>query len=173
MILTHDVNNKINAKEVRLQGDDGQSLGIFSLEDAQRKADEQGVDLVQLNGATNPPLCRIVDYGKFKYELTQREKEQKKKNRANAVEVKEIQLRPVTDTHDVGIKAKRAAGFLEEGDKVKVTVRFKGREIAHREMGEKILDSFCDAVGETNFKVESPISVAGRQMMMVLGPIKK
>lgn len=173
MNLTHDVNNKIKAKEVRLVGTDGQQLGVVAFDVALQQAYDAGVDLVQINGAINPPLCRIVDYGKFKYELTQRDKEQKKKNRENQVETKEIQLRPVTDTHDIAIKAKRAGGFLEDGDKVKVIVRFKGRELSHREMGQKILDSFCDSVGSDKFKIETPVSMNGRQMMMILGPIKK
>ncbi len=173
MDLTHDVNNKIRAKEVRLVGVDGQQLGVVGFEEAMKQADEAGVDLVQINGNINPPLCRIVDYGKFRYELTRAEKDRKKKSRENAVEIKEIQLRPVTDIHDIEIKAKRTAGFLADGDKVKVIVRFKGRELSHREMGQKILDTFCDAVGDTNYKVEAPVSMNGRQMMMVLGPIKK
>lgn len=173
MNLTHDVNNKIKAKEVRLVGVDGEQLGVVAFDTALQQAYDAGVDLVQINGNINPPLCRIVDYGKFKYELTRAEKDRKKKNRENTVEVKEIQLRPVTDTHDIEIKAKRTVGFLEDGDKVKVIVRFKGRELSHREMGQKILDSFCDAVGSDKFKVETPVAMNGRQMMMILGPAKK
>lgn len=173
MNLTYDVNNKIRAKEVRLQGTDGEQLGVVSFEEAMRRADEAGIDLVQINGATNPPICRIVDFGKFKYELAQREKEQKKKNRANVVDVKEIQLRPVTDTNDLNIKAKRAIGFLEDGDKVKVVVRFKGREISHQEMGRKVMDSFTQAVGSANYKVDTPLTINGRQMLLIMAPVKK
>jgi len=172
-IHTYDVNEKIKATEVRVVGSDNEQLGVMSTSRAIELAEADGLDLVQVNGGIVPPLCRIVDFGKFKYELSRKDKENKRRNRENAVEIKEIQLRPVTDVHDIGIKAKRTVGFLEDGDKVKVTVKFKGRELSHREMGQKILDEFCKAVGENNFKVETPMSMAGRQMMMVLTTNKK
>lgn len=173
MNLTHDVNEKIKAKEVRLVGIDGAQVGVVELSVALQQAYDAGVDLVQVNGNIDPPLCRIVDYGKFKYELTRDEKDRKKRNRENAVETKEIQLRPVTDNNDLAIKAKRSLGFLEDGDKVKVVVKFKGRELSHREMGNKVMDSFLNLVGAENYKVDSPISMNGRQMMIILASTKK
>lgn len=173
MNLTHAVNNQIKSPTVRCFDKEGEMIGVISTSSAIVMAEKQDLDLVVINPQTDPPIAKIVDYGKYKYELAQRDKEQKKKNRASIVEVKEIQLRPVTDVHDLGIKAKRAVGFLEDGDKVKVTVRFKGRELSHREMGQKILDTFCNAVGADAYKVDSPISMNGRQMMMILAPIKK
>lgn len=173
MNLTHDVNEKIRAREVRVQGSDGEQLGVMPTQEALQRAYDAQLDLVQVNAGTTPPICRIVDYGKFKYELSRSEKDRKKKSRENAVEVKEIQLRPVTDTNDLIIKAKRAVTFLEEGDKVKVVVKFKGRELSHREMGQKIIDSFLAAVGQSQYKVDSPLSMNGRQMMIVLATTKK
>jgi len=171
--LTHDVNNKIRAKEVRVIDNNGEQIGVLALADAQKLADECDLDLVVINPKSAPPIARIVDYGKFKYELVRSEKERKKKSRENIIDVKEVQLRPVTDTHDVEIKAKRAKSFLEDGDKVKVVVRFKGRELSHREMGQKIIDSFCVLVGEENYKVDSPVQMSGRQMSMILSPNRK
>lgn len=173
MILTHDVNNKIKAREVRVIDATGEQIGVHPIAQAQAMADDAGLDLVLINPTTQPPLAKIVDYGKFKYELAQSEKERKKKSREAAVEVKEIQLRPVTDTNDINIKAKRAKGFLEGGDKVKVVVKFKGRELSHRDMGQKILDEFMISVGgEEVYKVDSPVQLNGRQMMVILGPKK-
>lgn len=172
-IHTYDVNDKIKATEVRLIGENNEQLGVMPTSRARELAEAAQLDLVQVNGGIVPPLCRIVDFGKFKYELSRKDKENKRRNRENAVETKEIQLRPVTDVHDIGIKAKRTVGFLEDGDKVKVTVKFKGRELSHREMGQRILDEFCKAVGEDKYKVDSPISMNGRQMMMILAANKK
>jgi len=169
----HDINGQIRAPIVRVTGVNGEMLGELATARARELADEAGLDLVVTNPGINPPLARIVDYGKFKYELSQREKDQKRKNRENAVDTKEIQLRPVTDTNDLNIKAKRAIGFLEDGDKVKVVVKFKGREMSHREMGQKVMDSFTDAVGHANFKVDSPLAMNGKQMLLILAPIKK
>jgi len=170
---TYEVNHKIKAGQVRLIGADGSQLGVVDLTYALDQASQADLDLIQINPGTNPPLCKIADFGKFRYELAQAEKDRKKKNRANQVEIKEIQLRPVTDTHDVEIKAKRAVEFLTDGDKVKIVMKFRGRELSHREMGQKIIDAFCAKVGETNYKVDSPLSISGRQMMMIIGPNKK
>lgn len=169
----HEINGNIRAAEVRIIEHDTHS-GVFKIAEARALADAEGLDLVVVNPGPVPPLCKIVEYGKYKYELAQREKEAKRKARENVVEVKEIQLRPVTDTNDIAIKAKRAVGFLEDGDKVKVVVKFKGRELSHRDMGQKILESFCTSVGSTDsYKIDSPVAMTGRQMMMVLAPIKK
>lgn len=173
MKFTHEVNDKIQAPEVRCLSNNGEMIGVISTSSALDMAEKQDLDLVVINPQANPPIAKIIDYGKFKYELTQADKERRKKSRANIVEVKEIQLRPVTDTHDVQIKAKRAAEFLKDGNKVRVVVRFKGRELSHNQMGEKIIASFCSLVGEDSYKVDAPLAFAGRQMSMTLAPIKK
>jgi translation initiation factor IF-3 len=170
---THEINERIRALEVRIIESE-KYTGVYKTAEALRIAENEGLDLVLVNSGPVPPLCRIIDYGKFKYDIAQREKEQKKKARESVVEVKEIQLRPVTDTNDIIIKAKRAVGFLADGDKVKIVVKFKGRELSHREMGQKILESFCKSVGEPDtYRIDSPVSMNGRQMMMIIAPIKK
>jgi translation initiation factor IF-3 len=171
--IAYDINTSITANEVRVIGSNGNQIGVLSIDHALNLASKQGMDLVQINPSTVPPLCRIVDFGKFKYELVQKDKEQKKKNRANMVETKELQLRPVTDNHDIGIKANRAKEFLEKGDKVRIVVKFKGRELMHQEMGRKVMDAMCAAVGEENYKVDSPIAINGKQLTMTMAPNKK
>lgn len=171
MSLDYAVNEQIRSKEVRLIDDQGGQVGLFLTNDAIRRAREAGMDLVAVNIKSVPPVCKILDYGKFRYEQQKREKEIAKKARASQTEVKEIQLRPVTDSHDIAIKAKRAQQFLEDGDKVKIIVKFKGREIHHKEIGHKVLQEFLAAIGE--HKLEKPVAMSERQLFTIAAPVAK
>lgn len=163
------INEQIRDKEVRVIGADGEQLGIMSIQEAQRLADEAGVDLVKIAPTAKPPVCRIVDYGKFKYEQTRREKEAKKKQKT--IELKEIRLSPNIDTNDLNTKIGAAKKFLTRGDKVKVTLRFRGREMAHMANSKHILDDVAEALAEVAV-VEKPAKVEGRSMTMVLAEKK-
>jgi translation initiation factor IF-3 len=150
--------------------DDGGKLGEFLTEDALRMARERGLDLVEVAPMARPPVCRITDFGKMKYEKKKREAEARRHQ--VVVEIKEIKLRPKTDEHDMEVKERAARRFLEEGDKVKVTVRFRGREIAHRDIGEDQCRNLADRLGGLAV-VEVPPRMDGRQMVMLLAPTKK
>lgn len=171
MGLEYAVNNQIRSKEVRLINENGEQVGILSTVEALRRAQNLGLDLVAVNGTSNPPVCKILDYGKFRYELSRKEKEQARKAREAQVDVKEIQLRPNTDAHDIGIKARRAQEFLADGDKVKVVVKFKGRELSHIDIGRKVMEAFLAGVGE--HKLDRPVSMGDRQMFAILAPQPK
>ncbi len=166
MTADHLVNELITAKEVRLIGDDNV---IIATKDALYRARQQGLDLVVINNGV-PPIAKILNYGKYRYELVKKEKELAKKSRASHSDLKEIQLRPVTDVRDVEIKAKKAQSFLSDGDKVKVIVKFKGREVNYADMGKLILENFLKGLHE--HKVEKPITLTGRDMVMIVAPIK-
>ncbi|MCQ2524613.1 MAG: translation initiation factor IF-3 [Lachnospiraceae bacterium] len=159
------INEQIRDKEVRVIGENGEQLGIMSAKDALKLADEAGVDLVKIAPTAQPPVCRIVDYGKFKYEQMRREKEAKKKQKV--VEVKEIRLTPNIDTNDLNTKMKAAKKFLEDGNRVKVTLRFRGREMAHMQMSKHILEDFAAGLTEIA-TVEKQPKVEGRSMSMFL-----
>ena len=159
------INEQIRDKEVRVVGEDGEQLGIMSVQEAQALADEAGVDLVKIAPNAKPPVCRIVDYGKFKYEQTRREKEARKKQRV--IEVKEVRMSPNIDTNDLNTKVNAARKFLEKGDRVKVTLRFRGREMAHMNQSRYILDDFAEALSDVAV-VEKPPKVEGRSMTMFL-----
>lgn len=171
MSLEYAVNNQIRSKEVRLIGEAGEQLGIVPTFEALRQAQNIGLDLVSINIKSDPPVCKILDYGKFKYDQTRKEKENAKKNRENRIELKEIQLRATTDQHDIEIKAKKAQSFLDDGDKVKVSLRFKGREITHTDVGRKVMQSFLE--GLTAFKHERPVMMNERQLFTILVPLSK
>lgn len=171
MSFDHAVNERIRSKEVRLLGDNGEQLGVHPTHVALNEARKLGLDLVEITPNAQPPVCRIVNYGKFKFDLTKAEKERAKKARASQVETKEVQLRPVTDEHDLNIKAKRAREFLDDGDRVKVVVKFRGRELAHKDLGRKLLDQFLLTVGE--HRVEKPTSMSDKQMIIVISPVPK
>lgn len=171
MSSNYAVNNQIRTREVRLIGDAGEQLGIMSTDDAMRRAQNAGLDLVAINGKSNPPVCKILDYGKFKYDQSRKEKELAKKNRESRVDLKEVQLRPTTDTNDIRIKAKKAQGFLDSGDKVKLVLRFKGREMSHTEVGRQVVDLFLESL--TGYKFERPVTMNGRQLFAILAPINK
>ncbi|MBE3581449.1 MAG: translation initiation factor IF-3 [Thermoanaerobacteraceae bacterium] len=161
------VNGEIRAREVRLVGTDGQQLGIMPLREALRIAHEQGLDLVEVAPQARPPVCRIMDFGKYKYEQSKREREARKKQRI--IDVKEVKLRPGIEEHDFQVKARNALRFLEDGDKVKVTIMFRGREISHPELGEKLCWRLADQVSELA-SVERPPKLEGRNMVMILAP---
>lgn len=152
---------------MRLVGTDGQQLGIMPLREALRIAQEQGLDLVEVAPQARPPVCRIMDFGKYKYEQSKREREARKKQRT--VDIKEIKLRPGIEEHDFKVKARNTLRFLEDGDKVKVTVMFRGREISHAELGEKLCWRLAEEVAE-RASVERPPKLEGRNMVMILAP---
>ena len=159
------INGQIRDKEVRVIGEDGEQLGVMSAAEAQRLADEAGLDLVKIAPTAKPPVCKIVDYGKFKYEQARKEKEAKKKQKT--IEVKEIRMSPNIDTNDLNTKISAARKFLEKGDRVKVTIRFRGRELAHMNDNKYILEDFAKALEDISV-VEKPAKVEGRTLTMFL-----
>ncbi len=165
IISDYFINEQIRDKEVRVIGEDGQQLGIMSSRDALKLAEEAGVDLVKIAPAAKPPVCRIVDYGKFRYEQTRKEKDAKKKQKT--MEVKELRLSPNIDTNDLNTKVNAARKFLTKGDKVKITLRFRGREMAHMNTSKHILDDFAQALADVAVVDKAP-KVEGRSMTMFL-----
>ena len=163
------VNEEIRAPQVRVIDVDGSQLGVFTVKDALKVASERGQDLIEIAPQAKPPVCKIIDYGKFRYEQQKREKLQRKNQTVSVL--KEIRLHPNTDVHDFEFKSKHAINFLEEGNKVKVSVMFKGREMAYTEQGEELLNRFIEKV-EDIAKIESPIKMEGRNMNVILVPSK-
>ncbi len=159
------INEQIRDKEVRVIGENGEQLGIMSSKEALKLAEEAGVDLVKIAPTAQPPVCKIVDYGKFKYEQTRKEKEAKKKQKV--IEIKEIRLSPNIDTNDLNTKINAARKFLTKGDRVKVTLRFRGREMAHMNNSKHILDDFAQALADISVIEKAP-KVEGRSMTMFL-----
>ena len=159
------INEQIRCKEVRVIGEEGQQLGVMALRDALNMAKDAGVDLVMVSPSANPPVCRIVDYGKFKYEQLRREKEAKKKQKT--VEVKEVRLSPNIDVNDLNTKCNAARKFIEKGDKVKVSLRFRGREMAHVDSSKHILDDFAEKLSDIAVVDKAP-KLEGRSMTMFL-----
>ena len=149
--------------------DEGEALGIISLEQALSIADERGMDLVEVSPNAAPPVCRIMDYGKFKYQASKRLAEQKKKTAR--VEIKEVKMRPKTETHDYNFKLKNARRFLDEGNKLKVTIMFRGREVTHPDYGRRLLVRLAEDVKDLG-QVEMMPRMAGRFMTMVIAPLK-
>ncbi len=164
------INSAIRDKEVRLIDSDGTMIGVVSAREAQLKANERELDLVKISPNANPPVCKIMDYGKFLYEQNKRDKEAKKKQ--TVIEVKEIRLSAKIEDHDFSFKVKNAIKFLEEGDKVKVSIRFRGREIAYSSLGRVVMNKFADTVKEYGKVDRSPV-MEGRSMSMILVPHKK
>ncbi len=159
------INEQIRDKEVRLIGEDGQQLGIMSSKEAQALADEAGLDLIKIAPTAKPPVCKIADYGKYRYEQARKEKEAKKKQKV--IEVKEIRLSPNIDTNDLNTKSNSARKFLTKGDKVKVSLRFRGREMAHMNSSKHILDDFAESLSDIAVIDKAP-KVEGRSMTMYL-----
>lgn len=159
------INEQIRDKEIRLIGEDGAQLGIMSPRDAMKLAEEAGLDLVKIAPTAKPPVCKIVDYGKYRYELARREKDAKKKQKV--IEIKEIRMSPNIDTNDLNTKASAARKFIEKGNRVKVTLRFRGREMAHMSTSKHILDDFAQLLSDIAV-VEKPAKVEGRSMIMFL-----
>ncbi|MGP1944788.1 MAG: translation initiation factor IF-3 [Arsenophonus sp. ET-LJ4-MAG3] len=170
MARLNRINTEIRASEVRLSGLDGEQIGIISLKEALEKAEETGVDLVEISPNADPPVCRIMDYGKFLYEKNKSLKEQKKKQRV--IQVKEIKFRPGTDQGDYQVKLRNLIRFLDYGDKVKITLRFRGREMVHQQIGIDMLNRIKNDLDEMSIVEYFPTKIEGRQMTMVLTPKK-
>ena len=164
------MNDRIRAPQVRLVGADGAQIGIVPVQDALRRAQDLDLDLVEVAPQAQPPVCRIMDYGKFKYERAVQQKEARK--RQSRVEVKEIKMRPKIDPHDYGIKKGHVIRFLQSGARVKVTIMFRGREMAHTELGRRLLDHLTGDLQELA-TVETYPKLDGRNMVMVLAPVKR
>ncbi len=161
------VNDKIRVPQIRLIDHEGENRGVIDPRDAIRMAEEVGLDLVEISPNADPPVCKIMDFGKFKYEQQKKQNEAKKKQRV--IEIKEVKFRPNIDIHDYEVKMRNVTRFLEDGDKVKVTLRFRGREMAHQELGREVLERIASDTVELG-KVESMPKMEGRQMIMVIGP---
>mgnify|MGYP001627914301 FL=1 len=162
------MNDRIRAPEIRLIGAEGENVGVVSPARAMDLAAEAGLDLVEISPNANPPVCKIMDFGKFKYEQQKRESEARKKQKI--IEVKEVKFRPNTDIHDYDVKMRNVFRFLEAGDKVKVTLRFRGREMAHQNLGRELLLRVAEDIKEIG-KVENMPKMEGRQMIMMIGPL--
>ncbi len=159
------INGQIRDKEVRVIGENNEQLGIMSIEEAMKLAEEAGVDLVKIAPNAAPPVCRIIDYGKFRYEQSRKEKEAKKKQKV--IEIKEIRMSPNIDTNDLNTKIAAARKFLSKGDRVKVTLRFRGREMAHMNNSKYMLDDFAEALADIAVVEKAP-KVEGRSLTMFL-----
>jgi len=163
------VNERIRAREIRLIGADGEQLGVVTPDDGRARAEEEGYDLVEVAPNASPPVCRIMDYGKYKYEQKKKAAAGKARGKGRAASLKEVKMRPSTDDHDLAFKLKNARRFLMDGDKVKVTVMFRGREMAHRRNGYAKLDQVKQLLGEL-VSVENPPQMTGRFLSMILVP---
>ena len=163
----HQLNEDIRDKELRLIGSGGEQMGIMSAEEALRIADEKGLDLVKISPQANPPVCKLMDYGKYRFEQGKREKEARKNQ--HVVEIKEIRMSPSIDIGDFNVKLKNAQKFVAEGNRVKVTVRFRGREMAHTEIGENLLKRFAEECADVAV-MDKPPKLEGRHMAMFIAP---
>ena len=163
------INEQIKAKEVRLVGEDGEQLGIVPIQEAMSKAEEASLDLVLIAPTANPPVCKIIDYGKYRYELIRRDKEAKKKQKI--IEVKEVRLSPNIDSNDLNTKTTAARKFLEKENKVKVTLRFRGREMTRMHKSKYILDDFAESLSDIAV-IDKPSKAEGRSLIMFLSAKK-
>ncbi|HMA13539.1 MAG: translation initiation factor IF-3 [Bacteroidota bacterium] len=161
------MNEMITSPQVRLVDENGEQVGVVSVSDALRRAQNAGLDLLEVSPNAEPPVCKILDYGRFRYEAQKKKNEARKKQKV--IEVKEIKMRPNIDTHDYEVKMRSIHRFIEEGDKVKVTMRFRGREMVHQEIGKQVLDRVREEM-EATAKVEQFPKLEGRQMTMVMAP---
>ncbi|XDB00250.1 translation initiation factor IF-3 [Sulfitobacter sp. LCG007] len=164
------VNEKIRGGDIRLIGADGENVGVVSPDRALEMAEEAGLDLVEISPNAKPPVCKIMDFGKYKYETQKREAEARKKQKT--IEIKEVKFRPNTDTNDYDVKMRNVFKFLENGDKVKVTLRFRGREMAHQNLGRELLERVAADTKDIG-RVENFPKMEGRQMVMLIGPLPK
>lgn len=169
VISDYSINEQIRDKEVRLIGEDGEQIGIVPVREAMQMAREADLDLVKISPNAKPPVCKIIDYGKFRYEQMRKDKEAKKKQKV--METKEVRLSPNIDVNDLNTKANQARKFLSKGDKVKVSLRFRGREMAHVNVGKEILDSFYEKLSDIAV-VDKPAKLEGRSMVMFLAEKK-
>ena len=163
------INEQIRDREVRVIGEEGQQLGVMPPKEAMKLAKEANVDLVKIAPSANPPVCKLVNYGKYRYELARKEKEAKKKQKT--IEVKEVRLSPNIDSNDLNTKIASARKFIEKGNKVKASIRFKGRQIAHPELAKEVLDRFYEKVSDVS-DIETKPKIEGRTMYMMLAPKK-
>lgn len=163
------INRDIRARQVRVVDDEGELLGILTVPEALAAAEERGLDLVEVSPNADPPVCRIMDYGKYKYQASKRAAEAKKKSAK--VEVKEVKMRPKTEEHDFQVKLRNARRFLDDGNRVKVTVMFRGREVTHPEFGRRLMEKLAEQVSDIA-QVEMTPRMAGRFMTMVVAPKK-
>ncbi len=161
------VNRDIVVAQVRLIDEQGENLGVVSKDEAIERAEEAGMDLVEISPSADPPVCKILDYGRFKYQDQKKKSEARKKQKT--IDIKEIKMRPNIDQHDYDVKMRAINRFIADGDKVKVTMRFRGREMVHQELGLKVLDRVRDQIDEVA-KVEQFPKMEGRQMIMVVAP---
>ena len=155
---------------MRVIGSDGEMIGVLSRDEALQQAQEEGLDLVEIQPNADPPVCRIMDYGKYRFDQQKKANAAKKKQKQ--VEIKEVKFRPVTDSGDYAIKMRKMRGFLEDGDKIKVNIRFRGREMSHQELGRNMLNRIEADLGE-DIVIESRPRMEGRQMVMMIAPKKK
>lgn len=165
----HRINHEIKVAEVRVVDTDGSMLGVLTRNEALRIAEERDVDLVEIAPQANPPVCKIIDYGKFIYEIQKKEKQQKKNQVAS--QLKEIRFKWRTATHDFNFKVKHARSFIEEGNKVKASVMFRGREITHQEIGKELLEKFVEAMVDVA-KLDQPLKFEGKNLSVILSPEK-
>lgn len=163
-------NQDIRVPRVRVIGSDGEMIGVLSRDEALEQAQEEGLDLVEIQPNADPPVCRIMDYGKYRFDQQKKANAAKKKQKQ--VEIKEVKFRPVTDSGDYAIKMRKMRGFLEDGDKIKVNIRFRGREMSHQELGREMLQRIEADLGE-DIVIESRPRMEGRQMVMMIAPKKK
>lgn len=162
------MNEKIRAPEIRLIGAEGENVGVVTPERAMSLAEEAGLDLVEISPNATPPVCKIMDFGKFKYEQQKRENEARKKQKT--IDIKEVKFRPNTDKGDYDVKMRNVTRFLEDGDKVKITLRFRGREMAHQNIGRELLERVAEDTKDIG-RVENFPKMEGRQMVMLIGPL--
>ncbi len=163
------INEDIKAKQVRLIDANNENRGVVSLKEALAVAEEEGLDLIEISPQANPPVCKVLDFGKYRYEQQKRKNEAKKNQKT--VEIKEIKLRPMIETHDYEVKFKQAKKFLEQGNKVKLTMRFKGRELSANNIGKQVLTRIIEDLGDT-CKVDADIKLEGKQMTAMISPNK-
>ncbi|ADC89313.1 translation initiation factor IF-3 [Thermocrinis albus DSM 14484] len=166
------INRQIRAKEVRLIDETGKQIGIVPLQEALKIAEERGLDLVEVAPNANPPVCKLLDYGKFLYELRKKEKEARKKQKEHSMEVKDIMMNPRIDEHDLKVKLKHMREFLEDGDKVRVRIRFRGRENLHPELGDRLVQRILEELSDVS-QLESPPKKEGNFLSFALLPKKK
>ena len=164
------MNGDIRDREIRVIGSDGEMIGIMSPREAMRLAEEESLDLVKISPNAVPPVCKIMDYGKFKFEQANKEKENKRNQKV--VELKEVQLSMTIDVGDLNVKAKQATKFLEQGNKVKVSIRLRGRQMAHANLGKDVIMNFYERLKEICV-IEKPINMEGRNIILILAPAKK
>jgi translation initiation factor IF-3 len=161
------VNNEIRSDKIRLVNQNGEMMGVVNIREALRSAEEAGLDLVEISPNADPPVCKILDYGKYKYELQKKAAEARKKQKT--IEVKEIQIRPMIEEHDYQVKLRAAVRFLEDGNKLKVTLKFRGREMAHTKLGMDVVRRLIADIGAVG-KVDSDPKMEGKQILLIMSP---